>query len=127
MAAGAFVKGERYPYTAEGWKTFFRRAVERAGIKDFRMHDNRHTAASRLHREIRPARGAGSAFGTSQIETTRKYTHVNNDEKLMTALQRAADKADAERQNGNSSRGGGRQGQAQKSGGQSGGQSVRGR
>ena len=46
------VKGERYPYTAEGWKSAFRRAVEKAGIVDFRMHDNRHTAASRLHREI---------------------------------------------------------------------------
>ena len=91
----AFVKGERYPYTAEGWKTFFRRAVEEAGIKDFRMHDNRHTAASRLHREI-GLRGVQEVLRHKQIETTRKYTHVNNEE-LMTALQRAADKA-AERQ-----------------------------
>jgi integrase len=91
----AFVKGERYPYTAEGWKSFFRRAVEDAGIKDFRMHDNRHTAASRLHREI-GLRGVQEVLRHKQIETTRKYTHVNNDE-LMTALQRAADKA-AERQ-----------------------------
>jgi integrase len=90
-----FVKGERYPYSAEGWKTAFRRAVEEAGIKDFRMHDARHTAASRLHREIGLV-GVQEVLRHKQIATTRKYTHVNHEEKLD-ALQRAADKA-AERQ-----------------------------
>jgi integrase len=90
-----FVKGERYSYTAEGWKSAFRRAVDEAGIKDFRMHDNRHTAASRLHREIGLV-GVQEVLRHKQIETTRKYTHVNNQEK-MDALQRAADRA-AERQ-----------------------------
>ncbi len=90
-----FVKGERYPYTAEGWKSVFRRAVEEAGIKNFRMHDTRHTAASRLHREIGLV-GVQEVLRHKQIATTRKYTHVNHQEKLD-ALQRAADKA-AERQ-----------------------------
>lgn len=90
-----FIKGERYAFTAEGWKTAFRRALDEAGIKDFRMHDTRHTAASRLHREIGLV-GVQTVLRHKQIETTRKYTHVDNDE-LMGALQRAADKA-AERQ-----------------------------
>lgn len=90
-----FVKGKRYPYTAEGWKSAFRRALDKAGVKDFRMHDTRHTAASRLHREIGLV-GVQEVLRHRQIETTRKYTHVNDREKLE-ALQRAADKA-AERQ-----------------------------
>lgn len=90
-----FVKGARYPFTAEGWKSAFRRAVEAAGVKNFRMHDARHTAASRLHREIGLV-GVQEVLRHKQIETTRKYTHVNHQEKLD-ALQRAADRA-AERQ-----------------------------
>lgn len=90
-----FVKGERYPYTAEGWKSAFARALARAGIQDFRMHDCRHTAASRLHREI-GLRAVQEVLRHKQIETTLKYTHVNHQEKLD-ALQRAADKT-AERQ-----------------------------
>ena len=112
-----FLKGERYPYTAEGWKTAFRRALDEAGIKDFRMHDTRHTAASRLHREIGLV-GVQTVLRHKQIETTRKYTHVNNDE-LMTALQRAAEKA-AERQA--EVRRGGQAGANRGVGGQDGGQ-----
>ncbi len=59
------------------------------------MHDNRHTAASRLHREIGLA-GVQEVMRHKQIEMTRKYTHVSDQEKLE-AMQRAADKA-AERQ-----------------------------
>ena len=98
------MKGERYPYTAEGWKSVFRRAVEAAGVKNFRMHDTRHTAASRLHREIGLV-GVQEVLRHKQIATTRKYTHVNHQEKLD-ALQRAADKA-AERQAGIRRRDGG--------------------
>ncbi len=93
--ARVFIKGERYPYSAEGWKSAFRRAANKAGLKDYRMHDNRHTAASRLHREIGLA-GVQEVLRHKQIETTRKYTHVSDQEKLE-AMQRAADKA-AERQ-----------------------------
>jgi integrase len=91
----SFVKGERYPFTAEGWKTAFRRALDDAGVKDFRMHDTRHTAATRLHREIGLV-AVQQVLRHRQIATTLKYTHVNLEEKLD-ALQRAADKA-AERQ-----------------------------
>lgn len=89
------VKGERYPYVAQGWKSAFRRAVDKAGLKDYRVHDNRHTAASRLHREIGLV-GVQEVLRHRQIATTRKYTHVNDQEK-RDALQRAADKS-AERQ-----------------------------
>jgi integrase len=99
----SFVKGERYPFTAEGWKTAFRRALDDAGVKDFRMHDTRHTAATRLHREIGLV-AVKEVLRHKQIETTLKYTHVNQQEKLD-ALQRAADKA-AERQAGLRARGG---------------------
>ena len=114
----SFVKGERYPFTAEGWKTAFRRALEDAGVKDFRMHDTRHTAATRLHREIGLV-AVKEVLRHKQIETTLKYTHVNQQEKLD-ALQRAADKA-AERQAGLRA-GGGQAGASRGVGGQDGGQ-----
>ena len=88
------------------------------------MHDNRHTAASRLHREI-GLRGVQEVLRHKQIETTRKYTHVNNEEPT-TALQRAADKA-AERQTAIWAAAGAGEDKLAEFGGQSGGQSVRGR
>jgi integrase len=113
----SFVKGERYPFTAEGWKTAFRRALDDAGVKDFRMHDTRHTAATRLHREIGLV-AVKEVLRHKQIATTMKYTHVNQQEKLD-ALQRAADKA-AERQA--EVRRGGQAGANRGVGGQDGGQ-----
>ena len=52
MAAGPSSRAIAIRTPPRAGNRLFRRAVEEAGIKDFRMHDNRHTAASRLHREI---------------------------------------------------------------------------
>ena len=63
MAAGHSSRASAIRSPPRDGKRAFRRAVEDAGIKDFRMHDNRHTAASRLHREIglRGVQGSASA------------------------------------------------------------------
>lgn len=49
-----FVKGERYPIAYEGLSTHVGRSVKKAGSKDFRLHDLRHTAASRMQRIGQP-------------------------------------------------------------------------
>ncbi len=59
-------------------KTSFRKAVERAGLEDFRFHDLRHTAASRM------AEAGASPFtlmkilGHSDIRMTSRYTHATD-------------------------------------------------
>jgi integrase len=59
-------------------KTSFRKAVNRAGLADFRFHDLRHTAASRM------AEAGASPFtlmkilGHSDIRMTSRYTHATD-------------------------------------------------
>lgn len=57
-------------------RKYWERALERAGVDDFRWHDMRHTFATWLG-----SRGAGlhviqKALGHSKIETTMRYLHV---------------------------------------------------
>lgn len=68
------VKGQRYPFSRQGWDRKWRRAVEKAGIEGYRFHDNRHTAASRLDLET-----AFELLGHSDIRTTKRYFHTAED------------------------------------------------
>src|SRR5690606_22541457 len=43
-------RGQRYPITAEGAKTQWRRLRKRAKVEDFRFHDIRHDVATKLLR-----------------------------------------------------------------------------
>lgn len=73
------VKGERYPFSRDGWRRAWYRATELAGIPDFRFHDLRHTAGSRITK----AKGIAVAqqlLGHENITTTRRYAHVLMDE-----------------------------------------------
>lgn len=77
-------------------KTSFRKAVDKAGLKDFRFHDLRHTAASRM-----AAAGADpftlmKILGHSDIRMTARYTHATD-----AALRRAVTNLDAFSQFGN--------------------------
>lgn len=74
------VKGERYPITLEGFKTEWRRTRARAGILDFRFHDTRHTAATRLVRATGNLKAAQRLLGHADIATTSRYAHVTNDD-----------------------------------------------
>jgi integrase len=44
------VSRTKKPYTADGFRSVFRRACERAAVTNFRFHDTRHTTATRLRR-----------------------------------------------------------------------------
>lgn len=70
-------------------KKSFRRAVDEAGIENFRFHDLRHTAATRM------ADGGADPFtlvlilGHSNIQMTARYTHATD-----SAIRRAVENLD---------------------------------
>ncbi|ASQ10184.1 hypothetical protein CDO22_08415 [Sinorhizobium meliloti] len=73
------IKGKRYPLTEAGLKTAMRRAVPGAGVVNFRFHDTRHTAATRVLRKSN-LRVAQNLLGHSDIKTTTKYAHAVADD-----------------------------------------------
>ena len=74
------VKGQREPISMEGFKTEWRRTRKRADILDFRFHDNRHTAATRLVRATGNLKMAQQLLGHTEISTTSRYAHVTKDD-----------------------------------------------
>jgi integrase len=68
------------PITMEGFKTEWRRARKRAGVEDFRFHDARHTAATRLVRATGNLKMAQQLLGHTDIATTSRYAHVTKDD-----------------------------------------------
>lgn len=67
---------------------FFRRAfdnaVKKAQIKDFHMHDLRHTAASHLLMAGADLRTLAEILGHSTMQMVQRYTHLLDDHKLRT-------------------------------------------
>lgn len=68
-------------------KTGFRGALKRAGIKDFRFHDLRHTFASRLVMAGVDIRTVQELMGHKDIRMTMRYSHLS-DAHLKEALKR---------------------------------------
>jgi integrase len=84
-------KGQREPITMEGFKTEWRRTKGRAGVEDYRFHDNRHTAATRLVRATGNLKAAQKLLGHSEIATTSRYSHLTKDD--LRAAMEASDAA----------------------------------
>ncbi|MCB8835977.1 site-specific integrase [Aurantimonas sp. VKM B-3413] len=89
QCGGARVRGQRYPITIEGFKTAWRRGPKASGVADFRFHDTRHTAASRLVRARGNLKLAQKMLGHSDLATTTKYAHVTDDD-LREAMEAAS-------------------------------------
>ncbi|MGM4909163.1 tyrosine-type recombinase/integrase [Rhizobium sp. 768_B6_N1_8] len=79
------VRGKRYPLTESGLKSAMRRAVPAAGVVNFRFHDTRHTAATRVLRKSN-LRVAQRLLGHTDVATTAKYAHALDDD-LRAALE----------------------------------------
>lgn len=79
-------RGERRPITYEGMKTQWRRCKVRGNIEDFRFHDHRHTAATRLLRETGNLKLVQRLLRHEDISTTVKYAHAS-DEDLRRAME----------------------------------------
>ncbi|MGF3022850.1 tyrosine-type recombinase/integrase [Methylobacterium aquaticum] len=94
MAARAWlwrqnVTGERRPITREGLKTAFRRILPAAQIENFRFHDNRHTAATRVLRAGGNLKTVQRLLRHENIATTTKYAHVSDEDVMQAAAERA--------------------------------------
>lgn len=72
-------RGKRYPITVEGFKTEWRRKRAESSLVDFRFHDTRHTAATRILREGN-LKIVQKLLGHSNIATTAKYAHAMVDD-----------------------------------------------
>ncbi len=66
-------KGARYPFTLNGWRKEWKRALAEAGIADFRFHDLRHSAATRTLRATGNLRQVQKMLGHSAIASTLRY------------------------------------------------------
>lgn len=81
----AIVRGQRYPITKYSLRKAFDGKRNKAGLKDFRFHDMRHTAATRLLRQTGNLKMVQKLLRHSDIGTTAKYAHVF-DEDLAAAM-----------------------------------------
>lgn len=82
------VRGKRYPVTYSGFTSAWRRYVK-GKLSDFRFHDTRHTAATRLVRATGNIKLAQRLLGHTEIATTGRYAHVTHDD-LREGLEAAA-------------------------------------
>ena len=86
-------KGARVPITREGLKTMWRRGPKKA-VADYRFHDNRHTAATRLLRTTGNLAAVKRLLRHEKIETTMRYAHVLDDD-LRDAMEATATRSPA--------------------------------
>jgi integrase len=90
-------KGERYPFSRNGWRKDWAAALKAAKIEDFRFHDLRHTAASRIVR-VSNLKAGQEFLGHATIASTARYAHVtiSDVERAMEAMQMAEPKEQKE-------------------------------
>lgn len=82
-------RGDVVPITYQGLKSRWRRDRAKANVTDFRLHDLRHTALTRLVRETGNLKLAQKLAGHKDITTTARYAHASLDD-LREGMERAA-------------------------------------
>jgi integrase len=75
VVAEKVVAGKRYPISPSGFKTAWRRAKAKAGIKKFRNHDLRHAFGTALYDETGDIYAVQDAMGHADVKTTMRYVH----------------------------------------------------
>ncbi|WP_426162989.1 tyrosine-type recombinase/integrase [Sandarakinorhabdus sp. DWP1-3-1] len=73
-------KGERYPFSSNGWRKPWTAALAEAGIDAMRFHDLRHTRGTRILRATNNLPLTGKALGHRSLATTMRYAHVLNED-----------------------------------------------
>jgi integrase len=86
-----FVKGRRYPITYHGFSTHIRRGLQKAKITDFRIHDLRHTSATRTLRATKNLKLVQKLLNHSSLSVTEKYAHADLDDLREAMVETTAD------------------------------------
>ena len=86
----------RVPIEKEALKTMHRSTMAKAKIRDFRFHDLRHTAGSRLQRNVGNLLLARDLLNHSDIKTTTRYAHSQRND-LRDALITTENATEAQR------------------------------
>jgi integrase len=73
------IRGQRYPITEHGLRSAQVRAIALSGVQNFRPHDTRHTAATRVLR-VSNLKVVKQLLGHEDIATTDKYAHALADD-----------------------------------------------
>jgi integrase len=73
-------KGKRYHLTATALRGPFEAALKNAKIDGFRLHDLRHTRATRIVRNTGSLLSAKAALAHRSITTTQRYAHVRDED-----------------------------------------------
>lgn len=74
-----FASRKGKPYTEDGVRSIFYRARARAGVKDFRFHDLRHTTATRLRRTGAGLDVVADVLGHATLTMARRYAHLGKE------------------------------------------------
>lgn len=73
-------KGDRYPLTPTALRGPFQKARKAAQVENCRLHDLRHTRATRIVRQTGSLAAAKEALKHTSIATTLRYAHVLDDD-----------------------------------------------
>jgi integrase len=71
------IDGRVLPVNFAALETNFKRARERAGLKDLRIHDLRHTAATRLAEKLPNLLELSAVTGHKSLAMLKRYYHPN--------------------------------------------------
>lgn len=74
-----------FPDAVRDWRTWFEVATRKAGIRDFKFHDLRHTFASRLAMKGVDIRTIQELMGHKSIVMTMRYSHLSSDHRQKAA------------------------------------------
>lgn len=77
---------ELVPLTYSAARSALRRAIERSGVKDLRIHDHRHDVGTKLTRKAGIA-VAQAQLGHTDIATTKRYARVDGRDLVEAILQ----------------------------------------
>jgi len=80
---GLVFPGLRKPHRPFDPHNVFKKALEEAGIHNFRFHDLRHSAASYLVMNGATLYETGEVLGHKSIETTKRYAHLSIEHKAQ--------------------------------------------
>ncbi|KZL17622.1 Tyrosine recombinase XerC [Pseudovibrio axinellae] len=86
-------RGKRYPITHGAFYSYFKAAAKKIGNPKLRVHDLRHTAATRTLRATRNLLVARDLLGHTRSSTTEKYAHLMTDD-LRVQLEQAHSETD---------------------------------